>query len=195
MRKLTSEKATMAMQRHIDDDCKKCSDTIQLWQGVASVAAGESVLNPPADTVRIVKSQFAATTPAASSGVRLVFDSLLQPLTAGTRGSVSARQFLYETDEYYIDLRLEPRAENRACLVGQVLNRLGADPTAQEVPVRLQEGKRPLAHTFTNQFGEFQLEFEPRNSLCLSISHDQAGEIILPLYGIQARSPHGKAVD
>jgi len=183
----------MAMQRHIDSGCEKCSDTLRVWQGVLSVAAGESVLNPPADTVRVVKSQFAVTSPTASSGVRLVFDSLLQPLTAGVRGSVAARQFLYETDEYYIDLRLEPRAEDRACLVGQMLNRLGADRAVQKVPIRLREGKLSLAQTSTNEFGEFQLEFEPRNSLCISISRDPAGEIILPLYGIQV--PHGKDVD
>ncbi len=67
---------------------------------------------PPDDTVRVVKSQFVAIQPAAGSGVRLVFDSMLQPLAAGTRGSITARQFLYETDEYYIDLRLEPRTES-----------------------------------------------------------------------------------
>ena len=185
----------MAMQQHIDSGCRKCSDTLRTWQGVLSIAAGESALNPPTDAVHLVKSQFAAIQPTATSGVRLVFDSLLQPLTAGTRGSVAARQFLYETDEYYIDLRLEPRAEDRACLVGQVLNRFGAHGAAQEVPIRLQEGKRPVAHTSTNQFGEFQLEFEPSESLCISISRDQADEIVLPLYGVHARPPHGKDVD
>lgn len=185
----------MGMQQHIDSGCRKCSDTLRTWQGVLSIAAGESALTPPTDAVHVVKSQFAATVPTASSGVRLVFDSLLQPLTAGTRGSVSARQFLYETDEYYIDLRLEPRAEDRASLVGQVLNRIGADRAVQGVLIRLQEGKLPVAHTSTNEFGEFQLEFEPGSSLCISISRDEAHEIILPLYGVHARPPHGKDVD
>ena len=185
----------MAMQQHIDSGCNKCSDALRTWQGVFSIAAGETVFAPPADLVRVVKSQFAAFLPAASMGVRLVFDSLLQPLTAGTRGSIAARQFLYETDEYYIDLRLEPRAEDRAYLVGQVLSRFGADRAIEKVPVHLQHGKRAVAHTSTNEFGEFQLEFEPGNSLCISISRDAAKEIILPLYDVHAKPPRGKDVD
>jgi hypothetical protein len=195
VRNLTLPKARMAMQQHIDNGCDRCSDTLRTWQDVFSIAGGESVFVPPADVVRIVRSQFAASVPTASTGIRLVFDSMLQPLTAGTRGSIAARQFLYETDEYYIDLRLEPRADDRACLVGQVLNRFGAHGAVQEVPIRLHEGKQPVAHTLTNQFGEFQLEFEPGESLSISISCDQADEIILPLYGVHARPPHGKDVD
>lgn len=185
----------MAMQQHIDSGCSKCADTLRTWQGVLSIAAGESLLAPPADAVHVVKSQFAALRPTASSGVRLVFDSLLQPLTAGTRGSIAARQFLYETDEYYIDLRLEPRAEDRASLVGQVLNRFGADRAVHSMPIRLQDGKLPVTHTSTNELGEFQLEFAPGNSLSISISRDESNEIILPLYGVHARPPHGKDID
>jgi hypothetical protein len=121
-----------------------------------------------------------------------LFDSELQPVTAGVRGSVSARQFLYETDDYYIDLRLEPRRDSdSACLVGQVLNRTGSERAAQAVPVRVQAGTSPLAETVTNQFGEFQLEFEASHNLCLLIGHPQADEIILPLYGVQ-KSPNRK---
>jgi hypothetical protein len=194
VRNLMSPKERMAMQRHIDSGCQKCSDILRIWQGVSSIADAEKTFAPPDGVIRIVKSQFAAE-PAASSGVRLLFDSMLQPATAGIRGSVAARQFLYETDEYYIDLRLEPRAEDRACLVGQVLNRFGGERAAQGVPVRLQEGRSPVADTSTNEFGEFQLEFEAANSLCISISRDQVNEIVLPLYGIRARSINGKDID
>lgn len=193
VRNLLSPTKRMAMQQHIDDGCKKCSDTLRIWQSVSSITEAESSFAPPADTVRVVKSQFADIRPAASSGVRLVFDSLLQPATAGTRGSASARQFLYETDEYYIDLRLEPRAEaDRACLIGQVLNRAGADRSAPGLAVRLQEGANPIAHTSTNEFGEFELEFVAANSLWLAISRGEAHEIVLPLYGVQVKSLKNK---
>jgi hypothetical protein len=194
-RNLISAKERMAMQQHIDDGCKKCSDSLQIWQGVSSIAEAEKSFTPPNDTVRVVKSQFAGVATPAGSGVRLVFDSLLQPATAGVRGSVAARQFLYETDEYYIDLRLEPRpAADRACLVGQVLNRTGRDRAARGVAVRLQEGKQPLAHTSTNEFGEFQLEFEAGNSLFVSIGRSETDEIVLPLYGVRGRPVNGKDV-
>ena len=195
VRKLVSAETRMKMQQHIDDGCKKCKSTLDLWQSVFAIAAKESALTPPADVVRVVKSQFAAAMPEPTSGVRLVFDSMLQPITAGIRGSVAARQFLYETDDYYIDLRLEPRsAEDRACLVGQVLNRTGKR-AAHGIAVRLQEGKQPIAHTATNQFGEFQLEFGAAGALCVSISRDQNDEIVLPLYGVQIKPVEGKDLD
>ena len=172
------------MQQHINNGCEKCSSTVRVWQSVSTIAAVESALTPPANAVRVVKSQFAAVMPS-TSGVRLVFDSILQPLTAGTRGSAVARQFLYETDDYYIDLRLEPVEADRTCLMGQVLNRAGADPNAPGLAVRLQEGTNPIAHTSTNEFGEFQLEFAAAEGLWVAISRSKAADIILPLYGIR----------
>jgi hypothetical protein len=195
VRKLVSAETRMKMQQHIDDGCKKCKSTLNLWRRVLAIAEKENALTPPADVVRVVKSQFAAVMPELPSGVRLVFDSMLQPITAGIRGSVAARRFLYETDNYYIDLRLEPRsAEDRACLVGQVLNRTGK-PVAHGVAVRLQEGKQPIAHTATNQFGEFQLEFGAADALCISIGRDQKDEIVLPLYGVQVKPVERKDLD
>lgn len=186
----------MAMQQHIDSGCRKCSDTLRTWQGVLSIADAEATFAPPDDAVHVVRSQFAAIGPIVSRGVRLVFDSMLQPVTAGIRGSVTARQFLFETNYYYIDLRLEPRAEpTRAHLVGQVLNRAGTDRVAQGVAVRLQEGRLPVAQTSTNEFGEFQFEFEAAGGLCLSISRDEVNEVVLPLYGVQAKPLIRKDLD
>ena len=185
VRDLIAPEIKMTMQQHINDGCNQCRETLRLWQSVFSVAREESRFTPPADTVRVVKSQFAIPAEKAKSGLRLLFDSDLQPVTAGVRGSVSARQFLYETDDYYIDLRLEPRrGSERACVVGQVLNRKSAGRAAQEVPVRLMEGKVARANTATNQLGEFQIEFDPGQNLCLSIGHEE-DEIVLPLYGVQ----------
>jgi hypothetical protein len=107
------------------------------------------------------------------------------------RGSASARQFLYETDDYYIDLRVEPRREaNRACLVGQVLQRSGKDFAAEGIPVRLQSGRLSVGETAANQFGEFQIEFDAAQDLYVLIGRDQGKEIVLPLYGV-----HGKPVE
>lgn len=184
----------MAMQKHIDDGCQQCSATLRTWESVLSVAEKESTLTPPADVVRVVKS-FAAT-PEASRGVRLVFDSNLQPAHAGIRGSISARQLLYQTDDYYVDLRLEPRRESdRACLVGQVMNRSGKDTIARGVAVRLKTGNLPLAETTANQFGEFQFDFDAGGDLCISIVRDQATEILLPLYGVQVKPLKQKDLD
>jgi hypothetical protein len=190
----------MTMQQHLDQGCKPCAAALKTWQSVHVVAQAESALTPPADVVRVVKSQFAAVTPEKNLGVRLLFDSGLAPLAAGVRGSVAARQFLYETDEYYIDLRVEPQhqtsqhhtSQHNAAVVGQVLHRAGKDRAAQGVTVFLQEGGRSIAETSTNQFGEFQLEFDQAQRLSLSVRQGKADDIVLPLYGIDATSTDGK---
>jgi len=196
VRNVVPPSTRMTMQQHIDDGCKKCAATLGVWRSVLSIAAQESALTPPSDTVRVVKSQFAVALPEASRGVRLLFDSNLQPITAGIRGSVAARQYLYETDEYYIDLRLEPRREaDRACLVGQVLHRTGKDRAAQGVAISIRKGKLPVTETSTNQFGEFQLEFDAASGLSISVNRDKNSEIVLPLYGVQVNPPERKDLD
>jgi len=178
-RNLIPESARPAMQRHLDEGCKNCLLTVQIWQSVLAIAQGEGALTPPADTVRVVKS-FAAA-PRASSGVRLVFDSGLQQVAAGIRGT-AARQLLYQTDDYYIDLRLEPRRESdRACLVGQVMDRTGKDAASHGISVRLNADNLPIADTTVNQFGEFQFDFAPGGNLSVAIVRNQEAEILLPL--------------
>jgi hypothetical protein len=189
VRNLVAPTMRTTMQKHINHGCAKCQSAMQVWQHVLSIAKAESALTPPDDVVRISKSQFAGTFCKAKHGIHLLFDSSLEPVTVGLRGSVSARQFLYETDDYYIDLRLEPRRDaDSACLIGQVLNRSVSERAAQKVPVRLRQGTRSLAETATNQFGEFQLEFDASQNLWLAIGHDEADEIILPLYGVHKPS-------
>jgi hypothetical protein len=183
-RNAVSENARMQMQHHLDGGCKACAATLTLWRNVLVIAEKEQEFRPPNETLRIVKSQFAPPQIKTTAGVRLLFDSRLQPVTAGIRGSISATQFLFETDEFFIDLRLEPRREaDRACLVGQVLKRTGQDQVVQGVTVRLQEGNRSIAQTSTNSLGEFQLEFTATNQLFIAISRDTEGPVILPLYG------------
>jgi hypothetical protein len=192
VRDLVAPTVKMAMQQHIDRGCNKCEAALRVWRSVVAIAREENVFTPPGDVVRVSKSQFAPAAPDPKHGPRLLFDSSLQPVTAGVRGSVSARQFLYETDDHYIDLRLEPRAgSDRACVVGQVLNRTRSDRAARELPVRLLGGKLSLAATTTNQFGEFQIEFDSGQNLCLLIGHED-NEIILPLYGVQHKPNNQK---
>lgn len=176
------------MQQHVDSGCQKCGHVLQAWQSVFAVAAVEGTLTPPADVVRVAKAQLAAMLPAAKGNVRLLFDSNLQPVTAGIRGSVAAGQFLYETDQYYIDLRLEPRrGTDRACLVGQLLPQRGTQSATEGVAVRVQQGKQPLAETVANRFGEFQLEFDAVGNLYVSIGGSGSNEILLPLYGVYVK--------
>jgi hypothetical protein len=195
-RNLIAGKEKADMQQHVHGGCQKCEETMQIWQSVLAIAEKESGITPPSDIVRVVKSQMASVAVKAGRGVRVLFDSVLQPVTLGIRGPASARQFLYETDDYYIDLRVEPRREaDRACLVGQILTRKGMDRAAAGISVRIQKGKRPVAETVANRFGEFQLEFEGAIGLHISIGNNETNEIVLPLHGIHGKSLKTNGLD
>ena len=195
-RNVVTAKTRMAMQKHLDAGCKPCAATLQVWQAVQAITAQESALTPPADVVRVVKSQLPAAASEKSLGFRLLFDSSLAPVPVGIRGSVAARQLLYETHHYYIDLRVEPQGQaDSVFLVGQVLHRSGRDRAAQGLTVRLYEDAQPIAEASTNQFGEFQLEFESSGSLSIFVSKNETDEVVLPLYGIQAQVNDRKGLD
>jgi len=184
VRDLVSRQDRAAMQSHVESGCKKCAAAVQLWRTVFQLANEERALSPPDDVVRIAKTQFAALAVLGNQRVRLVFDSFLQPSEAAVRGSVSARQFLFETDELYVDLRLDPQAE-RVSLVGQVMDRAHATQAVQGLPIHLQQGPLQLKATNTNQFGEFQFEFEAGDDFYISIVRNEKPTIVLPLYGLR----------
>jgi hypothetical protein len=192
VRNLAPASTAQAMQKHIEDGCGKCEAVLKGWQSVFQIAKEESNFSPPQDTVRIVKSQFAAVAGVQQERrVRLVFDTNLQPITAGVRGSISARQLLYETDELYIDLRLEPHREanrDRVCLVGQILDRTSETRAVRGLKVQLLQGQQAVSDTATNQHGEFQLEFDAGKDMCLWIGHQKDQMVVLPIYGVHGSS-------
>jgi len=183
------------MQQHIESGCEKCATTAKVWHNLFAVTQAEAGFVPPPDTVRIVKSQFIPPL-QPSPGFLLTFDSSLQPVTAGIRGAMAATQFLYESDDYFIDLRVEPRrVEDQDCLIGQVLRRTGREPKISGLRVWLKDAAAILASTTTNDLGEFQLEFSGAERPHLVIHQDGAGDIILPLYGVGRKSFHEKDLD
>lgn len=185
-RNLVTPTMRKSMEEHLESGCKECGGMLRTWQSVVALARDERNFFPPEDSVRVSKSQFAAVSGLASGRVRLLFDSLLQPAAAGVRGSVSARQFLFETDDLYIDLRLAPQAE-RLSLVGQIMDRAQTRQAVQGLAVHVHQGESRLTGTNTNQYGEFQLEFDAGADLFVSIGRGQEQPIVLPLYGITTK--------
>ena len=189
-RRAASPDDTVAMQQHLDTDCAKCEAMLKMWQNVRSVTEEELLYLPPDDQVRVAKSLLGgmAIGSRATLSVRLVFDSVLQPAAVGFRGYVSTRQLLYETDQYFIDLRLEPqRDSNRFALVGQVLDRSRRGMASQGQIVRLMHGTLPLEETTINEFGEFQFEFRAEIGLSVAIGMDLENVILLPLYCVDGK--------
>jgi hypothetical protein len=178
------------MQAPLDTGCKRCRAVLDRWRQVVQLANQERFFMPPEDSVRVAKSQFTALATLGNFQVRLVFDSLLQPANAGVRGAPSARQLPFETDEFSIDLRLDPQPAG-VSLIGQILDRAGAKQPVPELPIHLQQGRLQLNSTNTNSSGEFHFDFEPASGLYISILRREKPPIILPLYETQGTLTDG----
>ncbi len=178
-----------AMQKHLDTGCKKCAQSMGLWQSVVEIAARESSYEPSENSVRLVKGYFARYGPQKPvSGLakiaQLVYDSFRQPLPAGVRTAGTAtRQLLFRSVNFLVDISLDYRpGSERISLVGQIVDSSKHRGIAA-VPVLLQRGSDSLAETITNEFGEFQLEFDAEKSLQLSFGFKENRTIsfLLPL--------------
>jgi|HubBroStandDraft_1064217.scaffolds.fasta_scaffold00134_12 hypothetical protein len=164
-RGVIEEQERTAMLSHLENGCHECSAALSLWHRVHTVGQREQTYEPPESAVRALRGAFALHGPrkvrrAVQAGASLLFDSLRTPLAEGLRsGAPNARQLLYGVGNYRVDLRLEPQPESdRLALFGQVLN--SADPGAEigASLVRLVKGRKVVAESTTNRFGEFHLE-------------------------------------
>ena len=63
------------------------------------------------------------------------------------------------------------------------MDRTHATQAVQGLPIHLQQGLLPLKATNTNQFGEFQFEFDAGPDFYISIVRSEKPTIVLPLYG------------
>jgi hypothetical protein len=113
--------------------------------------------------------------------VRLVLDTADSPLAEGVRHrDVTSRHLLYQAEELYLDLRLEPDPRaSRAALVGQLVDLRDPLRPVPPVSVLLLNGDEVLAQTRTNGFGELQMDLEPHASLrlCLALDGERLVEV------------------
>ncbi|HEX2714781.1 MAG TPA: hypothetical protein VHM88_21545, partial [Candidatus Acidoferrales bacterium] len=133
---VATEARKMEMQQHLDSGCKRCADSVALWQQVRDGAAAEARYQPPDGLVRLAKAMFGARKgPESSEEVSLLFDSFAQPLLAGVRSSeASARQMLYSTGSFFLHLQISARADSgRVAVMGQLMNPLHPDEVFGEV--------------------------------------------------------------
>src|SRR6266581_559346 len=125
-----AEPKKVQLRKHLDDGCRSCLRMAAMWGGVRQALTREASYQPPADTLRVVKASFVTSGLVAKGkkirgGVRLLFDSFLQPGLAGLRSAdMSARQMLYRADPYQLDLEIEATpGTNRLVVTGQLLVR------------------------------------------------------------------------
>jgi hypothetical protein len=186
--KALAEKKKAEMRKHLDDGCQRCQRSAALWGRIRLAAARESSYQPPADTLRIVKAGFVSSDlvrqgRGSRGGVRLLFDSFLQPAPAGMRSAdFRTRQMLYRADPYQLDLEIESTpGANHLVVTGQLLDLTRPDMEGRDVPVVLSNRRGNVIHAVANQFGEFRGEIDNSGDLELSFPGPKDKQILISL--------------
>ena len=188
-----------AMQKHLATGCKRCTETVSLWQKISKTAAAEASYQPSADTVRLAKASYLTTRlntmqKEPRNLIEVLFDSFLQPAVAGARSVViGTRQMLYRADPYQIDIQIEPKpGSNRLVITGQLLDLSHPGIIGRDIQVTLSNRRGNTVLAPTNQFGEFSGEIENSGDLELSIPGDGDRPIVISLRNALGNLPGGK---
>jgi hypothetical protein len=197
---VTSAEQLKEMQKHLASGCKRCKQTVALWQKVRNTAAPEANYQPSAASVRLAKAAFATSgltrSKKQSRGlVELLFDSLSQPALAGARSAgTGTRQMLYRADPYQVDLHIESRpGSNRILVTGQLLDVSNPNVIARNLKVTLSNRRGNSLIAATNEFGEFTGEVENSGDLELSIPGQGPKPIVISLRNALGRLSGGSA--
>jgi hypothetical protein len=189
-----------AMKKHLESGCKRCADTVTLWEKIRKMAASEPSFQPSTEAVLAAKSAFATAAWAfqakrSGSLVELLFDSFLQPALAGARSAgAGVRQMLYRADPYQVDMQIESKpGGNLLVITGQLLSVSHQESMGSDVQVKLSNRRGSIVQMTTNKFGEFRGEIENSGDLELSFPRPEDGPIVISLRNALDRTPGGKA--
>lgn len=165
------------MQQHLDSGCRQCAHIKDLLERFARTTSAEAARAVPDYVTHSARAIFALQRPEKVRILprilaSLVYDSFRQPLPAGVRAQqqLLSRQAMYEAGNYCVDLRLEhERGSAQVTMVGQILDRSQSGQPLQDVPVLLMSGRELIASAVSNEFGEFQMSYNPRTHLRLHV--------------------------
>jgi hypothetical protein len=165
-----------AMRTHLSEGCSECVEVADFCVRLSAVCSEMSTNTVPDWVVRNARSIFPARVPesprrAFRIPVELVYDSFLLPAPAGLRATWQIGwQALYRAGDCSLDLRIEPElSSSRAAVIGQISNHSLPENRMENVPVYLKAGRLVIAETRSNQFGEFQMEYEQQQRLQLCV--------------------------
>ena len=184
------------MNNHLKQGCKRCQETVSMWQRVERSAAAERNYQPPADTLRMVKAAFAAAglhgqRKESRSRISILFDSFLQPVVEGARSAATdSRQMLYRADPFQIGLQIEAKPDSNHLLVtGQLLDLNNPGIAGNDVGVTLSNLRGHVVQAVSNQHGEFTCEIKNSGDLQITFSSSRGEPIVISLRDALGRLP------
>jgi len=187
------------MERHLKEGCKRCLETVSMWQRVHKSAAAERNYQPPEDAVRVSKAAFAAAglkgqRKESRSRISVLFDSFLQPVVEGARSAATdLRQMLYRADPFQIDLQIEAKpGGNDLMVTGQLLDLSNPGIAGKDVRVTVSNLRGHVVHAISNQNGEFLCEIKNSGDLQITFAGTHGEPIVISLRDALGRMPQGE---
>lgn len=183
-----------SMERHLKQGCKRCLETVSMWQRVRQSAAVERNYQPPESAVRIAKAAFLAGSlqgqrKESGSRISVLFDSFLQPVVEGARSMATAtRQMLYRADPFQIDVQVEAKPNGTHLVVtGQLMDMSNPSVFSKDVPVTLSNMRGHVVHAVSNQNGEFSCEIKNSGDLQMAFECPSGKPIVISLRDVLGR--------
>jgi hypothetical protein len=176
------------MENHLRQGCKRCQETVSMWQRVQKSAAAERSYQPPANTLRMVKAAFGAASlkgqrKESRSRISVLFDSFLQPVVEGARSAATdSRQMLYRADPFQIDLQIEAKpGSNDLQVTGQLLDLSNPGIAGKDVNITLSNLRGHVVRAASNQHGEFTCEIKNTGDLQITFASPHGEPIVISL--------------
>jgi len=199
-RNLTAGDERQRMLEHLAAGCEECSRLSELTDRLISTCGSISVCEVPEKAVRLARAIFPVhheNRPKRGSRlpVELLFDSFLAPVPVGLRATWQVGwQGLYRSGECSLDVRIEPDLKSsKATVIGQVASHVAPTEEMGNLQVSLRSGRRVVAETVSNRFGEFQMEYEQEPQLKLVVQLQDAHTIQVPLRKLSSDKPAAKS--
>jgi hypothetical protein len=139
-------------RRHLDG-CDRCRDRADRFRALLTALEASGGEAPPAGLTAWARAYARTAAPTARVSILDFLAGGRQPVPA-VRGALrSEAALLFGDERHQLDLRLEPTAEGRVRVHGQVVPLRGGDPTSWKISLVTGEGE--LVTGTTDRFGEF----------------------------------------
>jgi hypothetical protein len=181
---------------HLAGDCPRCTEDSDWYRRLCLTTSTDQSSAPPPWVLRrafkIFESHHAV--PGLLERLReavasLVFDSFARPAQAGVRSTDSAaRQLLYKSGEFSIDLQVVPSERSRMSLLGQILREgeLAFESVGQLELELIQDGAT-IRSVSSSGIGEFAFADVEPGLFDLAIRFD-GRTIVVPDIPVENRS-------